>query len=152
MQRVRIPSEYCASGTEGLAPPESKDWGKWSRIPRESLDISAAPRFAVTGHWWARSSGTGVPVRAWKFESSSRRFYRNVRLKCVANVVSNMDRECNECGSTDWKTLDSRGYPERRNERNQTIKTVYRCQSCGAQGRHFEHNHEGTEIFSAAMR
>lgn len=62
-----------------------------------------------------------------------------------------MDRTCNDCGDSDWTELLDTSYPERRRDRDQTVKTVYECKSCGAQGRHFEH-HDGPDTFSGAFR
>lgn len=62
------------------------------------------------------------------------------------------NRECNECGASDWKQVVSTSYPERRRDRDQTIKTVYECQSCGSEGRHFDQQDSGTEQYSGAMR
>lgn len=63
-----------------------------------------------------------------------------------------MDRKCSECGETNWKELLQDNYPERRRERDRTVKTVYKCMQCGSFGRHFRHRHEGTEVFSGAFR
>jgi DNA-directed RNA polymerase subunit RPC12/RpoP len=63
-----------------------------------------------------------------------------------------MDINCTECGSSDWSKVLSDDYPEHRRERERTVKTVYTCNDCGAEGRHFEHQHEGTEQYSGAIR
>lgn len=59
---------------------------------------------------------------------------------------------CGNCGATDWSKVLSTDYPERRRERDRTVKTVYTCQECGAEGKHFEHQDDGTEQLSGAMR
>lgn len=63
-----------------------------------------------------------------------------------------MNRDCNRCGASDWTEVLSSDYPERRRERSRTIKTVYECNNCGAEGRHFENQQTGTEQFSSALR
>ena len=62
------------------------------------------------------------------------------------------DRECNECGASDWSKVLDTNYPKRRNERNRTVKNVYACQECGAEGKHFEHNGGGPDTYSGAFR
>lgn len=62
-----------------------------------------------------------------------------------------MERECNNCGATEWTKLLTDDYPERRRERERTVKTVYECDECGRQGRHFDQN-SGGEQYSGAMR
>ena len=59
---------------------------------------------------------------------------------------------CNECGATNWNDIHESGYPDRRRDRDQTIMTIYKCNECGAEGKHFEHNHQGTEQLSGALR
>lgn len=61
-------------------------------------------------------------------------------------------RTCTECGASDWTKLLDTDYPERRQERDRTIRSVYKCNECGAEGRHFEHQNSGTQQFSGAMR
>lgn len=63
-----------------------------------------------------------------------------------------MDRICNNCGSGEWTKLVSNDYPERRRERDRTVRTTYRCDECGAEGRHFDRQQTGTEQFAGAMR
>lgn len=63
-----------------------------------------------------------------------------------------LDTDCNSCGDSDWSKVVETDYPERRRDRDRTIKTVYECQSCGAEGRHFEHQDGGTDTYSGAMR
>lgn len=63
-----------------------------------------------------------------------------------------MERECNNCGGSDWSRILEDDYPQRRRERDRTVKTVYVCDSCGAEGRHFEHQNGGTEQYSGALR
>jgi hypothetical protein len=63
-----------------------------------------------------------------------------------------MNVNCTECGSSDWNEVLSDDYPERRPDRDRTVKTVYICQECRAEGRHFEHQDQGTEVFSGAFR
>ena len=62
------------------------------------------------------------------------------------------DQTCGECGASDWNEVLSTDYPERRRERDRTVKTVYQCEECGAEGNHFNHQNEGTEQFTGAMR
>lgn len=62
------------------------------------------------------------------------------------------DRQCTECGATDWNDVWEDSYPERRNERDRTVKTVYVCQDCGSEGRHFEHNAGGPDTYSGSLR
>ncbi len=62
------------------------------------------------------------------------------------------DRECATCGSTDWEEIWENSYPERRKERHRTVKTVYVCQNCGSEGRHFEHRAGGPDTYSGALR
>lgn len=62
------------------------------------------------------------------------------------------DRECSECSSHGWRQVVQTDYPERRQERDRTVRTVYTCSSCGAEATHFEHQHEGTEVYSGAFR
>jgi uncharacterized Zn finger protein len=63
-----------------------------------------------------------------------------------------VDRQCNECGETEWNEIVQTNYPERRQERNRTIRTVLLCDNCGAEGRHFDHQDTGTEQYSGALR
>lgn len=63
-----------------------------------------------------------------------------------------MERECNECGSTDWRKLLSTDYPERRSERDRTVMNVYDCKDCGSQGKHFNHKDSGTTQYTGALR
>lgn len=62
------------------------------------------------------------------------------------------DRDCRECGASNWNFLLDEGYPDRRRERDQTVREVYVCESCGAEGRRFDQQDDGTVTFSAAMR
>lgn len=62
------------------------------------------------------------------------------------------DQECNECGASDWNKIFDKDYPERRRERDRTVQTVYACESCGAEGRHFEHQDGGPDTYSGAFR
>jgi hypothetical protein len=63
-----------------------------------------------------------------------------------------MDVYCNNCGASDWDKLFDIGYPEKRRDRDQTVKTVYRCEECGSEGRHFDRQSTGTEQLTGAMR
>lgn len=62
------------------------------------------------------------------------------------------DTICNKCGASNWTKLFEKDYPERRRDRDRTIQTVYECESCGAFGKHFNHQDQGTEQYTAAMR
>jgi hypothetical protein len=62
------------------------------------------------------------------------------------------DQECNECGASDWDFLFDKGYPERRRERDQTVQSVYKCEECGAEGKHFDRQDSGTEQLTGAFR
>lgn len=62
------------------------------------------------------------------------------------------DQQCNECGASSWTELVQTDYPERRRERDRTVKTVYRCDECGAEGKHFDHQNTGTVQLSGAFR
>jgi hypothetical protein len=66
--------------------------------------------------------------------------------------MSSVDRDCNECGSSEWTEIVETSYPERRKERAQTVKTVYACDQCGAEGRHFDQRNDGTTQYAGAMR
>ena len=59
---------------------------------------------------------------------------------------------CSECGATDWTQILSTDYPERRKGRERTMKEVYRCENCGAEGRRFDQKNSGTTRLSGAMR
>lgn len=63
-----------------------------------------------------------------------------------------MERECNNCGSSEWHQILTKDYPERRRERDRTVQTVYACESCESEGRHFVHNNGGPDTFSGALR
>jgi len=96
-------------------------------------------------------AGTTVKAgRPSQFKSEGRRC-RNLFID-VTPIEIRMDITCNECGSSNWNEVLSDSYPERRRDRDQTVKTVYTCRECGAEGRHFEHQDEGTEQLSGAMR
>jgi len=62
------------------------------------------------------------------------------------------DQECNECGASDWTYVLDKDYPERRRERDRTVQTVYSCNECGAEGKHFEHQDGGPDTYSGAFR
>jgi len=62
------------------------------------------------------------------------------------------DRTCVECGSANWTKLLEEDYPQKRRERDRTIKHVYKCAECGAEGRHFERQDSGTNQFAGALR
>lgn len=63
-----------------------------------------------------------------------------------------MEVNCNECGGSDWTKVLETDYPERRQERDRTVKKVYSCQQCGVEGTQFIHQNGGPDIFSGAMR
>lgn len=63
-----------------------------------------------------------------------------------------IDTDCNECGSSDWNKLLEDDYPERRRERDRTVKEVYQCNNCGAEGKRFDRQQSGTVQRSGAMR
>jgi len=62
------------------------------------------------------------------------------------------ERTCNECGASNWTKVVDDAYPDRRRDRDKTVKTVYACDSCDSEARHFDQRNDGTEIFSGAMR
>jgi hypothetical protein len=66
--------------------------------------------------------------------------------------MSSSDTNCGECGASDWRKLFSEEYPERRRERDRTVRTVYRCCECGAEGKYFEHQDGGADVYSGAMK
>lgn len=74
------------------------------------------------------------------------------RLSSCVPIVVRMDRECNECGESNWSLIVSVDYPERRLDRDRTKKSVYRCKECGNEGRHFEQQNNGSEVFAGALR
>lgn len=63
-----------------------------------------------------------------------------------------VDRKCNECGATEWTEIVQTDYPERRQERDRTVKTVYVCTECSAEGKHFDRKETGTEQYTGALR
>jgi len=64
-----------------------------------------------------------------------------------------MERNCGDCGATDWAKMLESEYPEHRQERDRTVETVYKCRECGAQGKHFEYNNgDGSDNYSGALR
>lgn len=62
------------------------------------------------------------------------------------------DRECNNCGASNWTKVLETDYPERRRDRDRTVKTLYACDECNEEGKHFEHQHMGTEKYTGALR
>lgn len=64
------------------------------------------------------------------------------------------DRQCNECGSSDWDEVEGLeiGYPESRRERDQTIRRVFLCENCGTEGRRFEDGQSSSIQYSGALR
>jgi len=62
------------------------------------------------------------------------------------------NRTCTECGASNWNYAFDKSYPDRRRDRDQTVQTIYQCKECGAEGKHFEHNHQGTEMLTGALR
>lgn len=62
------------------------------------------------------------------------------------------EKTCTECSASDWTKMLEDDYPEHRSERDRTVKTVYRCNECGAEGKHFEHNDGGVDTMSGALR
>lgn len=63
-----------------------------------------------------------------------------------------IERTCNECGSSEWSFVLDDAYPERRKDRAQTVKEVYVCENCGAEGRLFDQQNDGTTTYSGAFR
>ena len=63
-----------------------------------------------------------------------------------------MDRECNNCHTSSWSKVFTDDYPERRRERDRTVKEVYVCTDCGKEGRYFTHNEGGADTVSGAFR
>jgi len=62
------------------------------------------------------------------------------------------EQTCGDCGASEWKQVVQTDYPERRQERDRTVRTVYECADCGAEGTHFEHRDGGPDTFSGAFR
>lgn len=62
------------------------------------------------------------------------------------------DKNCRECGASNWSKVAEMDYPERRRERNRTVKEVYSCEECGTEGRRFNQQKNGTIQFSGALR
>lgn len=63
------------------------------------------------------------------------------------------NQNCTECGGSNWEKVFDTAYPERRKERKRTVKTVYVCGECDAEGKYFEHNNaDGTDTMSGAFR
>lgn len=62
------------------------------------------------------------------------------------------DRNCSNCGGGDWEEIWENTYPDSRNERDRTVKTVYVCNTCGSEGRHFVHRAGGPDTYSGALR
>lgn len=64
------------------------------------------------------------------------------------------EQVCSECGESDWKELEGmeKSYPERRRERDRTVRRLFRCRSCGAQARRFEDGQSSEIQYSGAMR
>lgn len=65
------------------------------------------------------------------------------------------ERICNRCDTSDWSELEGARtlYPERRDrDKNKTERSVFICQSCGAEGRRFDDGQSGAITWSGAMR
>lgn len=65
------------------------------------------------------------------------------------------DRECNECGASDWNEIEAATtqYPERRSrDSNKTTRRVFECRDCGSEGRKFEDGQSSNVQFSGALR
>ncbi len=63
-----------------------------------------------------------------------------------------IEQSCNECGAEEWEYLFDKDYPEHRPERDRTVQTVYKCDNCGAEGKHFEHKNGGPDTYTGAFR
>lgn len=65
----------------------------------------------------------------------------------------NIERECSECGASEWKRIVRKTYPDRRErDRDKTEQIVFDCAECGAQGKRFEDGFGGEITFSGALR
>jgi uncharacterized Zn finger protein len=64
-----------------------------------------------------------------------------------------IERTCNDCGSSEWREIVplKTSYPERRKERERTVRRILECENCGAEGRRFEDGHSGHIQYSGAM-
>lgn len=63
-----------------------------------------------------------------------------------------IDKQCNDCGSTEWKKVFEDGYPEHRRDRDQTTRQILVCKSCGSEARRFIDGYEGIETLTGALR
>jgi len=63
-----------------------------------------------------------------------------------------MDRTCTNCGASEWTELVQESYPDRRRERDQTTKRVFKCQNCGEEGKKFERGLTGTTQYTGVLR
>lgn len=60
-----------------------------------------------------------------------------------------MNRDCNDCGESDWRELLSKEKGGR-GDSDPVKVTVYKCRNCGAEGRRFDEG--GSTTFSGALR
>lgn len=98
------------------------------------------------------SSSAASAIWPVSFSDISAEKTKNKTLKLLYHVYVDMERDCNNCGNSAWKQLLKKEYPERRRERERTVQTVYECEVCGTEGKHFEHKGGTKPIFSGALR
>ena len=62
--------------------------------------------------------------------------------------------ECNNCGSEEFSEVYNREYSGHKGGRNrdETEKTVYKCNSCGSEGREFVDGVDGGVTYSGVLR
>lgn len=63
--------------------------------------------------------------------------------------MSDIDRECSGCGSSDWYESDKL---QTKREDSGTEKRVFFCNGCGSEGRRFEDGASGYVTWSGALR
>jgi uncharacterized protein with PIN domain len=61
---------------------------------------------------------------------------------------------CNNCKSEEFVEIHSEEYSGHKgpHNRGKTVKTVYRCKSCGKQGKGFEDGVDGTITLTGVLR
>jgi phage terminase large subunit GpA-like protein len=64
-----------------------------------------------------------------------------------------MDRQCNNCGESNWTKVHDEQYPERRQrDGDKTEKHVYECENCGKEGRKFVDGETGGVQYTGYAR